>query len=218
MKIERINENQIRCTLSRSDLASHQIKISELAYGSEKTRDLFEDMMNQAFEECGFDASDLPVMIETIPVSMDCIILMITKVEEPDEIDTAFSGLMNWDDVISGVEEDGIRPLRDILPQPVSKSLERIFSFDDLDRVIDLAHCVGGFYRGLNTLFRNPADGKYYVILTNSGCTASDFGCVLNAASEYGSKDPSGFAKGAFIKEHFDVIIRKKALQKLANV
>ena len=36
MKIEKINENQIRCTLTKEDLDSHQIRISELAYGTEK--------------------------------------------------------------------------------------------------------------------------------------------------------------------------------------
>ena len=35
MKIERINDNQIRCTLTKKDLADRQIKLSELAYGTE---------------------------------------------------------------------------------------------------------------------------------------------------------------------------------------
>ena len=45
MKIEKINENQIRCTLTREDLANREIKLSELAYGSEKAKSLFRDMM-----------------------------------------------------------------------------------------------------------------------------------------------------------------------------
>ena len=43
MKIEKINENQIRCTLTKEDLADRDIKISELAYGSGKTRELFQE-------------------------------------------------------------------------------------------------------------------------------------------------------------------------------
>ena len=50
MKIEKINENQIRCTLTRADLEKRQIKLSELAYGSEKARALFREMMLQAFQ------------------------------------------------------------------------------------------------------------------------------------------------------------------------
>ena len=48
MKIEKVNENQIRCTLTREDLADRQLKLSELAYGSEKAKELFRDMIQQA--------------------------------------------------------------------------------------------------------------------------------------------------------------------------
>ena len=36
MKIEKINDNQIRCTLTRADLAASHLQLSELAYGPEK--------------------------------------------------------------------------------------------------------------------------------------------------------------------------------------
>ena len=91
MKIEKNSDNQIKCTLNKADLASRQIKLSELAYGTEKTKSLFRDMMQQASTELGFEAEDLPLMIEAIPVSSDCIILLITKVEDPEELDTRFS-------------------------------------------------------------------------------------------------------------------------------
>ena len=41
MKIEKVNENQIRCTLTREDLADRELKISELAYGTEKAKKSF---------------------------------------------------------------------------------------------------------------------------------------------------------------------------------
>lgn len=91
MKIEKINENQIRCTLTKHDLADRELKISELAYGSEKAKTLFRDMMEQASYECGFEADDIPLMIEAVPISAECIVLTITKVEDPEELDTRFS-------------------------------------------------------------------------------------------------------------------------------
>ena len=48
MKIEKVNDNQIRCTLTKEDLACRSLKISELAYGTQKAKDLFRDMMQQA--------------------------------------------------------------------------------------------------------------------------------------------------------------------------
>lgn len=91
MKIEKVNDHQIRCTLTREDLANREIKISELAYGTDKAKSLFRDMMQQAAYECGFEAEDIPLMIEAIPLNSECIVLIVTKVEDPEELDTRFS-------------------------------------------------------------------------------------------------------------------------------
>lgn len=46
--------------------------------------------MQQASYEFGFEAEDIPLMIEAIPVSADCIVLIVTKVDDPEELDTRF--------------------------------------------------------------------------------------------------------------------------------
>ena len=90
MKLEKLSDTQIRCTLSKEDLSQRQLHLSELAYGSEKAK-LFRDMMQQASIELGFEADNIPLMIEAIPISNDCLVLVVTKVEDPDELDTRFS-------------------------------------------------------------------------------------------------------------------------------
>ena len=91
MKLEKLSDTQIRCTLSKEDLSQRQLHLSELAYGSEKAKELFHDMMQQASIELGFEADNIPLMIEAIPISNDCLVLVVTKVEDPDELDTRFS-------------------------------------------------------------------------------------------------------------------------------
>lgn len=91
MKIEKINDNQIRCILTREDLEQRQIRLSELAYGSEKAKSLFQDMMRQAAFQFGFQVENMPIMIEAIPLSSDSIVLVVTKVENPEELDARFS-------------------------------------------------------------------------------------------------------------------------------
>lgn len=100
MKLEKLSDTQIRCTLSKEDLSQRQLHLSELAYGSEKAKELFRDMMQQASIELGFEADNIPLMIEAIPISNDCLVLVVTKVEDPDELDTRFSRFskINMDD------------------------------------------------------------------------------------------------------------------------
>ena len=56
-----------------------------------EAKELIRDMMQQASIELGFEADNIPLMIEAIPISNDCLVLVVTKVEDPDELDTRFS-------------------------------------------------------------------------------------------------------------------------------
>lgn len=47
MKLEKLSDTQIRRTLSKEDLSQRQLHLSELAYGSEKAKELFRDMMQR---------------------------------------------------------------------------------------------------------------------------------------------------------------------------
>ena len=108
MKIERISENSIRCTLTGFDLSVRNLNIKELAYGSEKARKLFNEMMAKASKDVGFEAENTPIMIEAIPLGGDSIQLVITKVEDPEELDTRFS---KFSPMPKGAAEDWVKRL-----------------------------------------------------------------------------------------------------------
>lgn len=91
MKIEKISDNQIKCTLTRQDLEDRKIRLSELVYGSDKAKQLFKDMLHMAAIECGFDGEEMPIMVEAIPAAKDSLVLIITKMDNPEELDTRFS-------------------------------------------------------------------------------------------------------------------------------
>lgn len=94
LRIEKINDNQIRCTLTKSDLEEHQVLLNELAFGTDHAKDLFRDMMAQASAEFGFEAENIPLMIEAVPVSSEKLVLIITKMESADDLENRFSKYM----------------------------------------------------------------------------------------------------------------------------
>lgn len=99
MKIERINENQIRCTLNDMDLSTRNLNLTELAYGTEKAKNLFREMIQRASSEVGFEVDDIPLMVEAIPLSNESVMLVITKIEDPEELDTRFAKFSPmWED------------------------------------------------------------------------------------------------------------------------
>lgn len=243
MKIEKINDNQIRCTLTRADLADRQLKLSELAYGTEKAKSLFHDMMQQAAHECGFEAEDIPLMIEAIPASSDSIVLIITKVEDPEELDTRFSRFApasssDWDMKrdAAPLKLEGAEDLLNLLgkvkesiaavPQepsqqetPAKKRSDlRLFSFAAMDSVIYASQLLGKMYHGSNTLYKDPGADMYILALTQSDHTGNDFSRFCNMLSEYGSQENSSGATLAYLEEHCEVILSADAVQKLSQI
>lgn len=91
MRIEKVNDSQIRCYLSREDMESRQLHLKELAYGTEKARRLFHELMQEAYKRYGFEAENIPVMVEAVPLHDDSLVLIVTKVDNPEELDTRFS-------------------------------------------------------------------------------------------------------------------------------
>lgn len=244
MKIEKLNDNQIRCTLTKDDLADRQIKLSELAYGSEKAKSLFRDMMLQASAEFGFEANDIPLMIEAIPMPNECVVLIITKVSDPEELDTRFSKFSSANaDTLDSVAEskktaapEGADEILDLFKQMVEHhikgtpgekkeektvhvssdiELTRLYRFDDLDSLIDAAHVLKNFYQGENRLYKNSARKVYYLILNKSAHTPEDFNKICNILTEYGTNEAYTKSMEAYMAEHYNLVFKKDALQKL---
>lgn len=257
MKIEKINENQIRCTLNKDDLSDRQLRISELAYGTEKAKELFRDMMQQASYEVGFEADDIPLMIEAIPVSSECLVLVITKVEDPEELDTRFSKFssdqdieeLNFDDDIENDDayadeiincvgsledlehtEKEFIPLSETVPHHDTKegdgtasdtaviNIAKVYSFHQLSDLTALAKHIVYAYDGLNSVYKDPATGIYYLIISKTNQSLTSFNKICNIVSEYGKAEHSMYATFSYYEEHFEPIIKDNALQVLLTI
>lgn len=244
MKLEKINENKIRCILTHDDLENRHIKLSEIAYGSEKARSLFRDMMEQASHQFGFEADNIPLMIEAIPMPNECIILDITKVSDPEELDTRFSRFSQGaaDIPESSPREflpDGADEVLDLFQKLLEHRLKntpqesreqqaatiaseldmrKLYLFQKLDSIIDAAHILKTIYHGDNRLYKNPDNGQYYLVITKSDHTPEEFNKVCNILSEYGTGSKYTTANEAYMQEHFKLLLGDCALEKLTEI
>lgn len=257
MKIEKINDRQIRCTLTREDLANREIKLSELAYGSDRAKALFQDMMQIAAQDFGFEADNTPLVIEAVPVSIDSLILIITKVEDPEELDTRFSRFSPEDpsheescsfadlrDRIEGADDilgliRRISEARKRAAQQVSappaetetpaaehpvetdddlRHLTRCYMFHTLEDTIRAAGVLGPVYDGPNTLYKDPQNGYYYLLLQKAESSAEQFNKICNVLSEYAVPCKSSAGMEAHFSEHMEVIVAKRAMQDLCQL
>lgn len=246
MTIERISDTQIRCTLNKQDLQERQLQLSELFYGSEKVKELFHELMQMASYECGFETEDLPLMIEAIPVDADCLVLVVTKVEDSEELDSRFSNFTPNPEKHSHTEKSTIPALADeilnyfsqfkeLLSQKASEiskeaeapaqmqdtpaaSLKKVYTFESLQAVSRFAAVVASYYHGDATLYKDASVGTYYLLLDMYGHTAEEFNKLCNIASEYGRPVSANNAALLYYREHFTPMIGDRILETLAKL
>ncbi len=164
MKIEMINENQIKCTLTNEDLRERKISLGELAYGSDKAKKLFSELVQRANEQYGFESGDgIPLMIEAIP-SQQNLVMIITKVDNPDEMDPRFSRftpggsvpedeeLMENEPIFSDKKLEKVESPKDMLLGDILKELRNIREDIDAGNVIP----EKGLHRVKTYKFNNP--------------------------------------------------------------
>jgi len=224
MKIERINDNQIRCTLSRDDLSARNMNITELAYGTEKAKNLFLEMMQRASTEVGFDADGESIMVEAIPNKDQGIVLVITKVDDPEEVDARFArfspipaGTRNPLEELLSMINEGLPGM--LNPQQLAESsdcLRKSFIFDSLDAATDAVKTLAGDFRGKSSLYKNPATKKYHLYIDDIGTDPVLYASTCNVLSEYCRVACHNKTGTSYLDEHYELIIKDNAIQALS--
>ena len=247
MRIEKISDKQIRCTLTSDDLSNRQMNIGELAYGSEKARALFREMLTRASREVDFHAENIPLMIEAVPVSPDSIVLVITKVEDPDELDTRFSRFssaveeeeidsdcfepefsfedIRADDVLEEfsrlcAEQKALTETQEEVSEEAAAPPDyyRIYRFTSIDEVCKAGKALRGAYDADNTLYREPDRSLYYLVLHKGDHSPETFNKICNILSEYADCVRANAGTAAYYEEHLRLILAHHAIQSLESL
>ena len=248
MKIEKVNDHQIRCTLTKKELEKRNLKLSEMSYGNEKVKRLFQDMMQMAAYECDFEAEDTPLMIEVIPFS-ECAVIIITKVEDPDELDTRFSrfapSVHDGENSLAGIIGDVFQSLteknediaelfkkmqehndagitaKSSLPESkedATSATSLFYRFTSLNQVIRVCHILSSLYVGDSILYKNEQAKQFILHLCNTENTDEDLKRICSILSEYAEPVSDNGFFGFYASEHCETLIFENAIGSLANI
>lgn len=221
MRIEKISSNQIKCFLNKNDLLSRHIKVSELAYGTDKAQELFRDMMDQASDEVGFEAENVPIMIEAVPLSTDSIMVIITKVDNPDDLESKLAALPSPDSRRFTKKEIGtnLQPVtedQDATPNGISAFF--VYRFQKLADVINASKRLLAFSIDSSVLYKDPIDKQLFLVLIANDMNRKDAKLVRGYLSEYGEQIITRKSIISHYDEHFETIIKEKATKILVNL
>ena len=92
----------------------------------------------------------------------------------------------------------------------------KVYSFKNLSEVTKLSSVISNYYEGNNSLYKNPVNSMYYLIITKSEHTPEEFNKICNIISEYGRPERTTYASPYYYEEHFESIVKNNAVQILS--
>ena len=204
MRIERINENKLKVTISIDDLLERNIDIESLNYNSPATQKLFWDMMEQAEIQYGFCASDSQICIEAAPDSDEGFVIIITKLDEGGEFESIQKYIKNK------FKKTDLKSKKDS-PEIYSSLL--IYYFDSFEDLRLLSKRIMRIYAGESTLYK--LSNTYYLLLTKGSPLGNNNAPIEPILSEFGNRvTNAGFYLG-YLSEYAKKIIEYNAIETL---
>ncbi|MCD8089332.1 MAG: adaptor protein MecA [Clostridiales bacterium] len=215
--MEKISENQVKFTLSEKDLKLRNINVADLTYESEKTRQLFKEMLYEAEESCNFKPENTPLMIEAMPQG-DGIMIIISKVDKSAGLRNGFDFLP--DSKTAGrFKMNGYIDIRETPEKnlPPSNVKIYVYSFDSMDSAAEGSKRIEADFNGESSLFK-VSDTYCLLLQRKMPSNDLDFDNIETVLGEYGMKKASTPLSAAALREHGELIIKSDAVSILSTI
>ncbi|MBQ8940251.1 MAG: adaptor protein MecA [Firmicutes bacterium] len=218
MKMEKLNDYQIKFLLSRQDLKDRNITFNDLFQRSDKLQSLVREIMKLASEKINFNANENPVMVEARP-HPDGIALIVSRTpERADQVsgDDLKKHLSSLYSDLFGERSDNIidddSPVNEIYADRNTVT-DFIYMFDSLSSAITACSIGAPEYHGDSALYK--MEGKFYLVLR---CSYSEFTpAARNCFMEYGEFCPLHSGSVGMLTEYGKTIIKEDAVISLAK-
>lgn len=232
MKINKINDNQIKCILTQQDLEERHLNLREMSYNSTEIRKLFAEVINIAGKNFGFDTNNVPLKIDVIPLRTSAV-LFFTKVEEPEELNPSYShfspsiynrlhnpgnesadlseSFKNLLNAIFTIEEPSEPQKEDLF----AKNEPIAFSFENIRDLMDACKAIKPTYKHLSTLYYDESKQLYYLILEAKDNADDNFKQNCISMLEFGSTIQKDKFFAPYLAEHAKILAEGNAIESI---
>ncbi|QQE72787.1 genetic competence negative regulator [Brevibacillus composti] len=174
MRVERLGQDKIRIFLTFDDLSERGIEKEDMWRDIPKVHELFNDMMEQAYHELGFEVSG-PVAVEVFALPAQGMVVIVTRGK------TGAKAEKDEDDY----DDDDMYELEVTLEE----SDLVIYSFRDFEHLVEAAHRINAFL--INGGAAYFYQGKYYLVLEELDVDQERYQKLIAILSEYGEATPT---------------------------
>jgi len=208
MRIERISDKQMKFVLMNDDLEERDIKMNELSYASDKTQQLFRELMTLVQDEQEFVEGETPLMFEAMRVGVDSLVVIVTKMEQNVGGEQSFNLIPAAQRNCKYKKSDPVSP-----PTQANEDSYSIFSFDNIDLLADAAVRLPSHFSGTSQVYK--MDERIFLALTNETEDTATTAELESVLYEYGQKHVSNRISHQYLLERGKVLINENAIDKM---
>jgi adapter protein MecA 1/2 len=196
MKLERLSNDKIRVFLTFDDLRERGIQKEDMWNDIPKVHELFNEMMNSAYEELGFEVSG-PLAVEIFAMPAQGMVVIVTKSK-----------------LSSTADDDEDEDLDDILEMQVTlEHTDRIcYVFRQFEDVLGAAKILQSMEVSQGTLFHYK--DRYVLHMESDDFSEKQMLDLISVLSEYG--DAVSYTK-AVMEEYGQTVIEADAVTVLCK-
>jgi len=193
MRMERLSQDKIRIFLTFDDLTERGIQKEDMWREIPKVHELFSEMMDQAYNELGFDASG-PLAVEVFAMPAQGMVVIVTRgkrdAESPSE------------------DEEEVYELEVTLEQ--SEAI--IYRFRDIEDAIGAAKTLKGRTTDEGRMYRYQ--NQWVLCFDPAGLESAGYHALIAVLAEYGEATS---ITPAVLEEYGQVIIASDAVKVLSE-
>ncbi|KEZ50748.1 MULTISPECIES: genetic competence negative regulator [Metabacillus] len=164
MRLERLNYNKIKIFLTIDDLMDRGLTKEDLWKDSLKVHQLFREMMDEASEELGFEASG-PIAVEVYSLQAQGMVIIVTKNHEEEESDEDYA-----DDYIE-------------MQVKLDQNCDIVYEFHEFEDIIQLTNAL--YSQGLKEGTVYSYQNRFFLILDEHQPIHVD--TLVSIIAEYGN-------------------------------
>jgi adapter protein MecA 1/2 len=195
MRMERLSQDKIRIFLTFDDLTERGIQKEDMWREIPKVHELFSEMMDQAYNELGFDASG-PLAVEVFAMPAQGMVVIVTR------------GKLERDAESAVEDEEEVYELEVTLEQ--SEAI--IYRFRDIEDAIGAAKTLAGRLTDEGRMYRYQ--NQWILCFDPAGLESSGYHALIAVLAEYGEATS---VTPAVLEEYGKLIIASNAVKVLAD-
>lgn len=232
MKFTKIDENTVRCVISKEEMESYNLEIEDFIKKNKKVKDFVELLIDKAGDEVGYEHSNGMMQLQLQPLpKMGLAITFSSREITPEELSKEIAIRLGEEkaetflDTVSELIGKEKKGKSDEATDSLKKKNTKVKKTSEEIEIPDLCICkfsnlsdIGAFcgqvpehFYVKGSLYKDENDNAFYMAIERARCKKEKYLYVCRLALEFSYLDSSRTARFAFLNEQCTCIVRENA-------